>query len=86
MLTKADVAALRRHREMGRNKVGRARKLAGLTQMQAAERTGLTQSYISRVELGRYEDLPGETMRKMARLYGCSIEDLFPAREAAMTA
>lgn len=56
--------------------------LAGLTQVVVAERTGFTQSYVSRVQSGRYRDLPGETMRAFADLFGCAIEDIFPARQA----
>lgn len=55
-------------------------KLAGLTQVQIAERTKLTQSYISRIRAGRYADLPGETMRVFAECFGCFIEDIFPSR------
>ena len=57
--------------------------LAGVTQVQLAERIGLTQGYISRIKNGQYtSDLPGETMRAFAACFGCSIEDLFPARVA----
>jgi len=57
-------------------------ELAAVTQVQIAERIGLTQSYISKVKNGDYTDLPGETMRAFAEYFGCAIEDLFPAREA----
>lgn len=53
--------------------------LAGVTQVQIAEGTGFTQSYISRIRNGNYDGLPGETMRALAVFFGCSIEDLFPA-------
>lgn len=66
----------------GRNRLQKAMDLAGLTQVQVADRTGYTQPYISRVKNGHYSDLPGETMRTFAELFGCAIEDLFPAREA----
>lgn len=57
-------------------------ELADVTQVQIADKTGHTQSYISKVQNGRYSDLPGETMRSFADYFGCQIEDLFPAREA----
>lgn len=82
MLTKDQVEALRRSRTRTRNKVAKAKDLAGATQVQIADGTGLTQSYVSRIENGRYSDLPGETMRVLADYFGCQIEDLFPAREA----
>lgn len=82
MLTKAQLTTLRRSKVTGRNRVATAMDLAGLTQVQVAEHTGLTQSYISRIKAGQYADLPGETMRTFAQCFGCAIEDLFPARQA----
>lgn len=82
MLTKEQLIALKRSRPRTRNRLGRAKELAGLTQVQIAEKTGFTQSYVSKVENGEYSDLPGETMRAFAELFGCAMEDLFPAREA----
>lgn len=81
MLTKHQIATLKRSRQPGRNRLALAKALAGLTQCEIAARTGLRQSYISRLQNGHYSALPGETMRVFARLYGCSIEDLFPLRE-----
>lgn len=59
-------------------------ELAGVTQVQLAERTGYTQSYISKVQNGLYGDLPGETMRTFAHVFGCSIEEMFPASREAV--
>lgn len=82
MLTKTQVASLRRVATKARNRVGIAMDLAGVTQVELAERTGFTQGYISKVKAGEYADLPGETMRTFATAFGCAIEDLFPARQA----
>jgi transcriptional regulator with XRE-family HTH domain len=82
VLTKDQVETLRRSRKGGRNRLARAMELAHVTQVQLAEKTGYTQPYISKVKNGQYADLPGETMRTFAEVFGCSIEDLFPAREA----
>lgn len=82
MLSREQVETLKRSRTRGRNRVARAMELAELTQVVVAEKTGYTQSYVSRVKNGHYSDLPGETMRTFADLFGCAIEDLFPAREA----
>lgn len=82
MLSKEQLNALRRTKNPGRNRVARAMELAGLNQEQLAEKTGFTQAHVSRVKNGEYSDLPGETMRTFARVFGCTIEDLFPAREA----
>lgn len=82
MLTKAQLATLRRASVTSRNRLGKAMQLAGLTQVEVAQLTGFTQSYISKVKTGEYADLPGETMRTFAEAFGCSIEDMFPARQA----
>jgi transcriptional regulator with XRE-family HTH domain len=82
VLTTEQLAELKAHTGRDRNRLGKAMSLAGLTQVVVAERTGFTQSYVSRVQSGRYQDLPGETMRAFADLFGCAIEDLFPARQA----
>jgi transcriptional regulator with XRE-family HTH domain len=82
VLDPQQVEELRRTKPDGRNRVAQAMQLASVTQVQIAERTGFTQSYISRIQSGQYGDLPGETMRTFAQFFGCTIEDLFPAREA----
>jgi len=82
VLTRDQVETLKRSRIRGRNRIAKAMELAHVTQVQIAERTDFTQSYISRVKNGQYADLPGETMRAFAEFFGCAIEDLFPSREA----
>lgn len=82
MLTKEQVETLKRSRGKSRNRIAKAMELADVTQVQIAAKTGLTQSYISRIKNGLYADVPGETMRAFAEFFGCAIEDLFPAREA----
>ena len=82
MLTKKQVDQLKRSAGRTKNRVALAMELADVTQVQVADKTGFTQSYVSRVQNGHYSALPGETMRTFAAYFGCSIEDLFPAREA----
>jgi DNA-binding XRE family transcriptional regulator len=65
----------------GPNRLKMAMALAGLTQVQLAEAIGATQSHVSEIANGNYTQLPLETARTIARQFGCSIEDLFPARE-----
>lgn len=86
MLSKAQVETLKRCRTWDRNRIAKAMDLAGVTQVQLAQKTGFTQSYISRVKNGLYSDLPGETMRTFADCFGCQMDDLFPAREQAVSA
>lgn len=87
MLSQKQLDELRRSRGQSRNRLGKAMELATLTQVQLAEGTGLTQSYISRIKNGRYDDLSGDTMRALANFFGCSLDDLFPAsREERVSA
>lgn len=55
-------------------KLRAARKAAGLTQAQLAEKVGCNQHHISRWEGGRE---PGAlTLKKLAQVLGCKMEDL----------
>lgn len=57
---------------MGADLIREARKRAGLTQRELAERAGTTQSAIARVESGRAD--PGfETVRRLMRLSGFNL-------------
>jgi DNA-binding XRE family transcriptional regulator len=83
MLTPKQVARLRRERRLGRNRLGRAIELAKVTQATVAEAVDSTQSHISAIAAGRYGEggLPVETARRLARFFGCTIEDIFPAND-----
>lgn len=78
MLSQTQLHSLRRTAPAP-NRLSAAMAAAGLVQTDVAEATGYTQSYISRIAAGRAERLPVETARAFARLFGCAIEDLFPA-------
>lgn len=83
MLTRTQMQELKRTPlRHAPNKIAVAMKLTGCTQTDIADATGFAQTYISRIKNGRYSKLPGETMRELADFFGCSIEDLFPSREA----
>ncbi|MGI8699272.1 MAG: helix-turn-helix domain-containing protein [Mycobacteriales bacterium] len=57
---------------MGGDLIREARRRAGLTQRELAERAGTTQSAIARVESGRVD--PGfETVRRLMRLCGFNL-------------
>jgi transcriptional regulator with XRE-family HTH domain len=79
VLSTKQLDELRRSRGQSRNRLGKAMELASVTQVQLAEATGLTQSYISRIKNGRYDDLSGDTMRALSKFFGCALDDLFPA-------
>ena len=56
-------------------KLKAARKAAGLSQVELAERVGCRQVDISRYESGRHEP-KALTLKKMAEVIGCSMDDL----------
>lgn len=49
-----------------------ARIMAGMTQAQLADRAGLTQQYVSLVEIGR-QNLTLSTMAMLARIFGQDV-------------
>lgn len=55
-------------------KLKAARKAAGLTQVELAEKVGCKQKDISRWENGR--PTTAETLKKLAQALGCSMDDL----------
>lgn len=87
MLTPTQLKRLRAEPLTGANKVLLARRLTGTSQVAvAAGIDGMIQAKISLIERGEYSRLPLETSRKLAQFFGCSIEDLFPARDAEAVA
>lgn len=65
------------------NRVKVAAALAGVEQQAIVEATGFTQPYVSDVFRGRYERITVDNARPFAKFFGCDIDDLFPARDAA---
>ncbi len=81
-LTPAQIDDLRRRPLNGAaNKVRAALEFAGATQKDVAEALNTVQPEVSDIVRGKYVKLPLERARSYARLFGCAIEDLFPARE-----
>lgn len=64
------------------NRVARAFDLDGRPQTECARETGFTPQYISDIKSGRFQNLSLDNAHKWAAYFGCTIEDLFPAREA----
>lgn len=59
------------------NRIRERRELAGLTQRQVSELTGLHEVTLSRVETGA--NTPSvETLMKLASALGCAVGDLLP--------
>ena len=57
--------------------------LAGTTQVQVAEGIGIAQSQVSEDVNGKFSEISLDKARAYARFFGCTVEDLFPAREGA---
>jgi DNA-binding XRE family transcriptional regulator len=66
--------------ELGR-RVRKRRRDLDITQAQLAEASGVQQSHISAIERGRAFDLRAETLWRLARSLGCSMDDLMEQPE-----
>lgn len=64
------------------NRVQRAIDLAEETQTSVARAIELSYTYVSDTARGRYHTISVDNAHKFAEFFGCTIEDLFPAREA----
>jgi len=65
-------------RDHERNRLRIARTLARISQAELYRHTGVLQAQISAMELGRYRDVTLKTAHRLARFFGCTVEDLFP--------
>lgn len=68
------------------NRVWQALRLAGVKQGDLAAALGMTQSYVSAVSNGRYQDINLSQARKFAAFFGAPIEVLFPTAPTAQEA
>lgn len=64
------------------NRLKKAMELLDVTHVQVAQGVGTSQPNLTDISNGKYSRLPLETARRLATYFGCTIEDLFPAREA----
>lgn len=83
ILSDAQIEALR-NAPLGSlaNRLQIAFAMADKKQADACEETGLSASALSKLVRGTYQSLDIEHARKLADFFGCTIEDLFPAKEA----
>ncbi len=79
LLTTKQIAQVRRDRE-GRNGLACAMRLTGVTQVQLAEALEITQPVVSRLVNGQYSRIDLDQSRKIAAFFGCTVDDLFPAK------
>lgn len=82
MLTRKKLQALRRAKPEGPNKLKLAAELAGLTQTEIAQRIELAQSQVSEDMNGKAPEVSLAKARTYADLFGCTVDDIFPSREA----
>lgn len=61
-------------------KMREKRTEAGMMQREAAQKLGIAQNTLSQLETGTNK-VKADMLPKLARLYGCSIEDLFEPEE-----
>lgn len=64
-------------------KIKSLRKAMGLTQTELGERVGVKKNAVSKWECGRVEDIPGTTLKALAKLFDVPtsylIDDISPA-------
>jgi transcriptional regulator with XRE-family HTH domain len=80
MLTREQIDTLEAEPLMGPNRLARAMELAGATQLQIEEATGVRQPQVSAIKNGRYAKLPLGTAQRLAAFFGVTSDVLFPAR------
>jgi DNA-binding XRE family transcriptional regulator len=61
-------------------RIRKARKAAGLTQVELAERSGIPQSHISRLENGEHSP-SAQTLKRLAQALNVPYEDLDPSAD-----
>lgn len=83
MLTPEQLQALRDLPFDGPSKIKEAMRLTGLTQVQVASIIGVPQSQISKDALGKFATISLDKSRAYARLFGCTVDDLFPVLRRA---
>ena len=66
----------------GGNRLAAATELAEVSQADLSRAVAMTQQYVNDVARGRYATITVDNARRLAEYFGCSIEDLFPARPA----
>ena len=65
----------------GSNRVGLAISLAGVSQGTVGRAVGMPQPYVSDAVRGRYRTITLLNAQRIARYFGCGVEDLFPGPE-----
>jgi predicted XRE-type DNA-binding protein len=82
MLTRVQLQRLRRTATPQGNKIKLAMELAEVTQVQVSKKIGISQSQVSEDAAGKCPDMSLDKSRAYARLFGCTVDDLFPSEQA----
>lgn len=77
-LTKAQLRALAATEPVNGNRIGAARALLNLTQLEMQAASGIPQQHISSIENGSKKTVTIPTAHRFAKFFGASIELLFP--------
>lgn len=64
------------------NRLADAFEITERSQADCVRETKFTAQYVSDMVRGRFQNISIDNAREFAEFFGCSIEDLFPAREA----
>jgi transcriptional regulator with XRE-family HTH domain len=67
------------------DRMKRLRKAAGMTQVQAAAKAGITQGRWSHVESGNQDDVGIVTLAMIADALGCEVQDLLTSTKTKGT-
>lgn len=86
MLTRTQLQRLRRTVTPQPNKIKLAMQLAEITQVQVSREIGISQSQVSEDASGKFSEMSLDKSRAYARLFGCTVDDLFPSTREAMSA
>lgn len=84
MLTRKQLADLRRAPAESGNRIKEAMRLGGVTQVQLAQAIGIAQSQVSEDAAGKFSAISLDKSRAYARYFGCTVDDLFPVQSEAV--
>ena len=75
--TSAPTEKFQKYKSFLGNRIVELRKASGMTQGELAEKTGLTQSHVSRLEKGQHSP-SRKTLEKIASAFGMEVSELDP--------
>lgn len=58
------------------NKLKEMRLKSGITQVQLAEKVGISQNYLSQLEIGRKNNASLDVIKRIAKALDCKVDEL----------